>query len=321
MKPLADHGTTARAKGRPAAGIKACPCRPCRDAENAYDKRRRFLNETGRAVRVDSTPVTAHLKALFADGAGWDPLVAVTGCSSSTLVAILHGQRPKISRRVASQILAVNAQDAIPPRQRIPGIGSVRRCRGLIAAGHRVLDITESSPLDNSTVRYLINSAPERVTLPTAAGVLAACAQLAKRSGTSRRSLNRAAREGWAPLAAWDDIDDLNAQPDWTGHCGSDRGWWSHRLTGIPVCPPCDTAHTQWKADHRHLPQSDFMSAMGRSRASASNRGQSIAADGRELLAQGCDYETAAARIGVTRQHLQQELIRHPEPAEQELAA
>lgn len=49
-------------------------------------------------------------------------------------------------------------------------------------------------------------------------------------------------------------------------------------------------------------------------------RGELLAADGRELLALGVHIDQAATRLGVTRNHLQQELLRHPAP-ETELAA
>ncbi|MGW2089630.1 hypothetical protein [Streptomyces sp. NPDC001880] len=315
FKPLADHGTTARAKGRPASGLKGCPCRPCRDAENAYDKRRRFLNETGRSVRVEAAEATAHLKELFEAGAGWNQLVAVTGCSSSTLVAIVHNQRTSISRRVSNKILAVDVSDVLPPRRRVSAIGSIRRCRALIATGHSCLDIAAASPLDPATIRYLVNGRPETVSAPTADGVMAAYTTLSNRRGTCQRSLNRAARERWAPTAAWDDerIDDPAAVADWTGVCGTDRGWWMHTLQKLPMCEPCRTAHEEWKAQHRGLPRGEFQVALMASRASASSRGADIATDARELMRLGCDYEQAAARLGVTRQHLQQELHRHPE--------
>jgi hypothetical protein len=213
-KPLADHGTTARAKGRPTAGIKGCPCRLCRDAENAYDKRRRFLNETGRSVRVEAAETTAYLKELFAAGAGWNQLVAATGCSSSTLVAILRGQRPEISRRVANQILAVKAHDVLPPRRRVPALGSIRRCRALIAIGHRFKDIAEASPLDPATVRHLVNGRPNTISAPTADGINTAYAALRDHRGNCQRSLNRAAQQNWAGPEYWDDEDFDN--PDFT---------------------------------------------------------------------------------------------------------
>ena len=49
-------------------------------------------------------------------------------------------------------------------------------------------------------------------------------------------------------------------------------------------------------------------------------RGELLAADARELFTYGVTVEQAAIRLGVTKQHLQQELVRHPapEPASQD---
>jgi len=314
-KPLPPHGTTARAKGRPAAGVKGCSCRPCRDAENAYNKRRRILNETGRTLMVDAAPVRAHLEKLFADGAGWIQLAAATSCSSSTLAAIRRGQRTEITRRVASKILAVQAADVLPPNRSVPATGSIRRCHALVAAGHRIIDIADASSLDFATVRHVISGRPETISVRTAAAITTAYRALAGRRGDSARSLHRAAREGWAPPGAWDDdrIDDPAAFPDWTGHCGTDRGWWLHRLEKIPGCQPCEQAHQQWKAEHAHLSPQELFAALGKARTAARTREADLAHDARELMRYGADTEQAAARLGVTRQHLQQALIRHPE--------
>jgi hypothetical protein len=217
VKPLAEHGTTARAKGRPASGIKGCPCRACRDAENAYDKRRRFLNESGRSVMVDAAPTQKHLQKLFANGAGWTQLVAATTCSSSTLTAILHGERPEITRRVASRILAVQAADVRPPHRRVPAVGTIRRCHALVTAGHKFLDISDASGLDFATVRYLINAQPANVSARTAAAIRTAYDALATIPGGSARSRNRGQREGWRDPQWWEDygrIDDPGFDPD-----------------------------------------------------------------------------------------------------------
>lgn len=326
VKPLAPHGTTARAKGRPAAGIKGCPCRLCRDAENAYNKRRRYLNETGRTLMVDAGPVQQHLVDLFADGAGWTQLGAATSCSSSTLVAILRGERPEITRRVASSILAVKAADVLPPNRAVPATGSIRRCRAIIAAGHRLRDIADTSPLDPATVRYIISGQPETISARTAEGAAIAYKALAGRRGNSTRSLNRASREAWAPPGAWDDdrIDDPAATPDWTGYCGSDRGYWVHRRQQLPMCPRCEAAHEKWIAEHAGLDPQLRNQALFRARNSAVSREADLAADAREVMKFGANADQAAERLGVTRQHLQQALIRHPEidetPAEQDAA-
>ncbi|MFC9244585.1 hypothetical protein ACFT7S_11310 [Streptomyces sp. NPDC057136] len=136
--------------------------------------------------------------------------------------------------------------------------------------------------------------------------------------GVTRQAANRfrnyARAKGWPPPAAWDDdvIDDPAALPEWTGCCGTDRGWWMHTLQKLPMCELCEAAHERWNAKHRGLEKGAFQAALMKSRASASSRGSDIAEDGRELMRLGHSYDTAAGRLGVTLNHLQQELHRHP---------
>lgn len=316
MKPLADHGTTARAKGRPTAGIPGCPCPPCRAAENAYDKRRRYLNATGRSLMVDTAPVAAHLRHLFEADAGWSQLAAATGCSSSTLHAILTGRITECRRATANKVLAVQAGDAIPHGRMLPAIGSIRRLHALLAVGHRCLDISAASGVEHSMISDLVNERLTTIKRHVAERISLGYRKLSDSTGTSARSKNRALRHAWAPPGAWDDdtIDDPAAAPEWTGHCGTDRGWWMHRLERLPMCPPCETAHEEWKAAHQHLPRTEYMAVIGAARGTAHSREAGLAHDARELMrVSGLDYEQAAERLGVTKQHLQQAMRRHPE--------
>jgi hypothetical protein len=323
VKPLADHGTTARAKGRPSSGIPGCSCPACRAAENAYDKRRRYLNATGRSLMVDTAPVAAHLRHLFEADAGWSQLAAATGCSSSTLHAILTGRIAECRRATANKILAVRAGDAIPHGRMVPAVGSIRRLHALLAAGHRCLDISAASGVEHSMISDLVNERLTVVKRHVAERIDCGYRKLVNCTGTSARSKNRALRGGWAPPGAWDDIDDPNACPEWTGYCGTDRGYWTHRQQKLPMCQRCQQAHDEWMAEHEHLGKFERNKRAFAARAAASTREADLAADAREIKRLcGVDDEQAAARLGVTRQHLQQAMLRHPAPADdQQLAA
>lgn len=313
--PLADHGTTARAKGRPAAGIRGCSCRPCRSAENAYSKRRRFLNDTGRTLMVDATPVAEHLRALFAAGAGWIQLGATTGCSTSTIQNIITGQVTQCRRSTANKLLAATLADTIPPGRPVPALGSIRRVHALMALGHRCLDISRASDVEHSMISDLVNERVTAIKRHVAERIEIGFRKLAASKGTSVRSLNRATRNAWAPPGAWDDnIDDPTAVPDWTGYCGTDRGYWTHKRQNLPMCARCQTAHDDWLTQHADLPGQERARKLFAARAAASSHEADVAHDARELMrVSGLDSQQAAERLGVTRQHLQQALLRHPE--------
>ena len=313
-KPLAAHGTTARAKGRPTGGVPGCPCRPCRKAENAYDKRRRFLNATGRELTLPVEPVAQHLDSLFAAGAGWIQLAAACRMSTSNVSKIRRRQQVTVSRSVAQRILAVKPGMALPPRRLVPAIGSVRRVHALMALGHPMKNITAAAGLDHTLVSDLINDRVATVTASTAAGIRTAYSALSAQSGVNVRALLRAERNQWAPPAAWDEgaLDNPDAHPDWTGHCGTDRGWWTHRRGDQTPCSRCQEAHDEWRAATRHLSQAERARAMGAARAAAAGREAAIAEDARELYRQGLGRQQVAERLGVGLDQLNRSLVRHP---------
>lgn len=315
MKPLADHGTTARAKGRPEAGIPGCPCRPCRDAENHYNKRRRYLNATGRTLRLPAEPIAQHLDALFEAGAGWAELSATTGVAISVMSRIRRRLQPVVFRDVATRILAAQPGDAIPPGRPVPATGSIRRIHALMAIGHRVKDIEVASGVEHSLLSSLVNEHLTTVSRHVAERLTTGYDKLSTTPGTCARSRNRAIRHQWAPPAAWDEgtLDDPDAAPDWTGHCGTDNGWWQHSALKLPACARCEDAHQQWRQEHKHLPPARRAQALARARTTAVQRGAGIAEDARELLRQGYDRAQAAERLGLERGHLDRALSRYPE--------
>ncbi|MDQ0792044.1 hypothetical protein [Streptomyces sp. B1I3] len=319
----APHGTINRARGSRAAGIPRCPCPPCRAAENSYTKHRNYLHRTGRSLLVDAAPAHQHLRTLQASGDALTVLADQHNINHGTLASIAFGPRKKISRALAQQILAIKPGNAPAGNRSVPAIGATRRIRALIALGHQLRIISTAAGMENSSASYLLNGHPQTIHYELHQRVDKAYRALSTTPANFARSLRRAEREGWGPPAAWDDgsIDDPAAGPEWTGCCGTDRGWWMHSLQHIPGCERCNVAHEQWKAEHRGLERSAFQAALMKSRASASSRGSDIAEDGRELMRLGHTYETAAARLGVTRNHLQQELLRHPEKAPEQVAA
>lgn len=227
-KPLQPHGTTARAKGRPAAGIRRCSCYRCRNAENRYNKQLRYLNATGRPARVPAAPVVEHLKALKAAGMSWSEIRVASGSSDRSMIALLYGGREMVLRSMAERILAV--QSVRSATVTTDATGSIRRVRALYAAGHMQRDIASAAGVDRSTVSELLGGGVERVRVATAEAVRRAFGVLEMRPAPGGkgavRARHRALREGWAPPLAWgEDIDDPAAVPrGWVPGDGRERG-------------------------------------------------------------------------------------------------
>lgn len=308
------------ARTLPEHGERRCYLRGCRrpeclQAHYRYMSRYRLDRERGGTRRTPSGPAARHILALCEAGWTIGQIAVAAGCAERT-VSNLREQRYKtIKKDLADRILKSRPTLAtVPGTTKISAVGTVRRVQALMAIGHSLLSIADAMGMARTALSNTLCGRRPAVEVGTARSAQRIYKEWAERPGSSVRSINRATERGWAPPAAWDDesIDDPTAAPDWTGHCGTDRGWWMHTSQKLPMCERCRDAHEAWKAEHRVLPREKYMSALFLARATASARGAEIAHDGRELMRLGCTAEQAAARLGITRDYLKQELIRHP---------
>lgn len=298
-------------------GTRPCYVRGCRRPECCaanyqYMSRIRLEYHRGQQRRIDSTQTRSHIDRLYAAGWSQAQIAREADVAHRVIGAVSRGQKT-VAKQTALGVLSILIGP--PPAERdVDATGTIRRVRALVAIGWPIAQIAPKVGLYPTGLATISRGVPH-VRATTADRVAREYRRLSRTPGPSNRARNDARRKVWAPPAAWDDerLDDPTATPDWTGHCGTDRGWWTHSLQKIPTCPPCETAHDAWKAEHRQMPRSEYMAALQRARGAASNREAGLAEDGRELMRFGADYEQAAARLGVTRQHLQQALIRHPE--------
>lgn len=304
-----------------------------REAKNRWARRRRRLIGYGQwQPFTDAEPARQHVLAIQATGMGLAVIAKHTGVNRGSLDHLLYGSHPIPP---AAQIRTENAQallaywpslDDYEDRAVLDGTGTRRRMQALAVAGWPSKAIHQHIGVGNmQTVEKLRSRA--KVTARLARAVRdfydEVSAKTAEDYGVEPwiavRTRTYAAKNQWAGPEAWDPdtIDNPAAVPDWTGYCGTDRGWWLHRLEDIPTCPACETAHEQWKAERAHLSRDERWSELGKARTQARTREADLAHDARELIRLGADTEQAAERLGVTTSHLHQALKRHPEPVEQ----
>lgn len=281
---------------------------------------------------VDAEPTRRHVRNLMAAGVSIVRIAAHAEVGFAVVSGLLYTRGPnrpraeKIRHENARRILAVHAEQVATGY--VNSAGTHRRLQALMANGWPQLRLGPHIGLHPVYVGAVLRQT--RIYGTTAMNVAAAYDRLWNQDprqhgvnvGTYKKIRSLARVNGWAPPGAWDDdtIDDPNAHPEWTGRCGTDRGWWIHQRQQLPMCARCDAAHEQWLVEHAHLTAQELNRERFRARAAATTREADLAADARELLRFGADIEQAAARLGVTRNHLQQALKRHPQ-TEQELAA
>ncbi|MFD7861822.1 hypothetical protein [Streptomyces sp. NPDC059783] len=292
-------------------------------------RRRRLIGYNQWQPFVDATPVRNHVQAIRATGMSVKNLSAVTGVSISTLDHLLYGSgkfppAARIRPDSARTLMAFwPVLDDYVDGATIDATGTRRRLQALASIGWPVTSIHRSIGFGNvKTIEHGRHATQVTARLARAVRTLytSVAGRPAEENGitpwVAARCRRQASSFKWVGPEAWDDdtIDDPATQAEITGCCGTDRGWWMHTLQKLPMCEPCETAHLRWKADHQGLSRNEYMSALATARAASTSRGPDIAHDGRELMRLGCDYDQAAARLGVSKQHLQQELNRHPEP-------
>ncbi|MEV4287401.1 hypothetical protein AB0K40_17995 [Nonomuraea bangladeshensis] len=208
---------------------KGCHCTPCTKANSAAvaaARRRAAVRRwNGTPAWADAEPVRQHIRALMAQGPGWERIADVAGVARSTVRSVLYriGGRERTQRmrpELAERLLAVRLEQLLKPRTYIDATGTRRRIQALAAIGWTLTEQGHRIGRAPTSMCYLALARGDKVTAAVAARVAALYDELsmtpAPESDTSRRSRARAETRGWAPPLAWDDetIDDPAAVPD-----------------------------------------------------------------------------------------------------------
>jgi hypothetical protein len=213
--------------GKVAGYSAGCICSGCRKAKTVYEKHRIRQQAYGRwHPWVDAEPVRAHIRQLAKHNVGWEQVARLAGVAEGTVRNILRGRggRPPARRCrpwTAEAILAVQPTlDDLSDYTMVDSTGTVRRLRALVALGRPMEHLGRMLPLSHEHVRTVIRRNPSGlVTAGFARAVRDLYEQLSMTvppdTWVHRRAANFAARQGWVPPLAWDDvdIDDPQATP------------------------------------------------------------------------------------------------------------
>lgn len=202
-----------------------CRCDKCRAANAREMNLYRMRVASGQhRPDVDAEPVRRHVQRLRREGLGVQRIAQLAGVSGQVLQALLYGH-PSLglppSRKMraanADKILAVHAGRK-PGRGWILATGTRRRMQALAAVGWPLSWLEKESGLPGGHGHRLAHAGDEqRVTVQTAQAVAAVYDRLWNAdpleagvpAAASTRIRNVAARRGWLPPLAWDDLIDL----------------------------------------------------------------------------------------------------------------
>ena len=228
-----------------------------RGRDRSKEKRQEYLRAVGLAGYVPAGPVQQRLRFLHDKrGVTFDVLAERTGMDRETVLMQYRGTNKAgqviRSCHMATERKILGAKFKPGDGAWFPAVGIRRRLQALAVAGFTAPFLADRLPVGD--YRILHNTLSGRkskglvkaefadavITLydklhdadPVEEGVLAQA---------SSRCRNFARRHGYAPPSCWDGdtIDDPEAEPEWTGRCGTWWGWHIHQRDGIPMCDRC----------------------------------------------------------------------------------
>lgn len=208
--------------------IHKCRGDACKEAARLYERNRERMKLYGRANLVPAEPVRRHVRDLMAQGMGWKRVAKAAGVAPSIVGHLLYGKfepghpdyrppRKQISRRNAAAILAVTYTES--GGTHVDATGSRRRLQALVHVGWSQSNLARHIGIEGCTVWAIITGRRSRVEKTSRDRINAFFDEhwnslpLDQSREVTSRSMNHARRNGWAPAAAWDDLDDPDCRP------------------------------------------------------------------------------------------------------------
>lgn len=205
-----------------------CRCDDCVSAHSAYQRDLRKRKAYGRytpPARVPAEPVREHLRMLKHFGLGTDRVADLAGVSRITVRRLMGGRTgrddsrghlpARISTERARKLLAVPPDVSLAVDNAfVSSRGVQRRIQALAVRGWSQLEVSRRLDMNQSNANKML--AADHVMAKTHRRVAAIFDELWDKeppqdTPTQRYAVKRvaahAARKGWLPALAWDDID------------------------------------------------------------------------------------------------------------------
>lgn len=226
------------------------------------------MNQMGYTFRCEGEElgrVRTHVLYLTRMGMSAGDIHDVSGVAEMTVRAIRDGNRTWIARRVANSLMMVQPELG-DGAMRVPFLPTQRRVQALFADGYTYTYMGEPVGWRANALWRLAHGygyrpgsfeTQEYVYVRTAETVKGLYAKLAGQDplahGVPQKQVTYARRRarvlGFAPSHTWDwdTIENPEAFPEWTGHCGTPTGYRIHKRDAIPQCQPCLWALRDWQ--------------------------------------------------------------------------
>lgn len=188
----------------------------------AKTRRLRLIEGTWESSLVPAGPSRVKILQLHEQGWSLAALAAMLGESPAQITQLVyeehHQHRRWVTRDRQERILGlVPDLQRVPDRLHVPALGTRRRVQALAVLGWSLREVADRAGVSKQALASSIGR--ERVTARVARVIAGIYTDLETSPGTSERVRRHAAAQGWAPPAAWDNIDDPAEHPDpalWT---------------------------------------------------------------------------------------------------------
>lgn len=272
------HGERAELRLDVSCGIRLCLThvhernRPAYTPEVAAYRREYAKHRImyGRKTEPVSERLLPHIETLWAAGMSTQEVAVAAGLHHQTLhSSVLRCTRARVV--TVEKVLAVQPRDhtSVWHGRRQDPIGCARRLQGLMYDGFTQVHLAKLFPdlKDHRALNRLCSGDQGYVSPGIAERISDLYAKLENQTPDDlmiprreqKRCRTQAIRRGYAPRHCWDEdtIDDPKAIPEWTGRCGTAKGYEIHRRekhlfltkrangTGYQKffgCPPCRAA-------------------------------------------------------------------------------
>lgn len=232
-------------------------------------KRQKYLRDRGMPSRVfpwEYEQVREKLTAWRAAGLSLEQVGQICGISETRVFTVVQGKQTTVTRRthalvMAAEFMSVEELGGLGVRRN--PLGATRRIQGMFAQGYGPGWQAKYMGRADANTRRIMAGASTRIHMQIDDEIRAMYDKLSQVDPVTMgipkhvadRAARWAARKGYAPESCWDDdtIDDPDAIPEYTGMCGTVRGWKIHMEQDILIklnkhkrrivlCQPCADA-------------------------------------------------------------------------------